>query len=788
MTTFDKTVFNSSGTVEARNGTLKLLLGNGTGSGRFDAAGGILEFADDYVLDASSQVVGTGTVQFSGSGTTTTVSGSYDVGGTTRLYSSGSVQFNVDATTGTVLHESGTLATVPGTGLTVTGGMVWSAGTKTGAGTIVIDSNASLTLQSGSGKYLNGGTIENYGTASWTAGYIYGNYGATFANQTGATFSIDHSSNIGFKYQGYGSPSVFTNTGLLIKQGGTGVTTFNNTAFANIGTIRVSSGRTLALYGGSFANFASGTMTGGTYDIAGTFKFPNASITSNEAAIILDGAGSQIVNQSNADGLTNFTANGTNGSFAIQNGRNFTTSGPFSNAGSMAVNSGSLFSASGNYTQSGGSTTLSSGTLAANATVDIQGGTLGGSGTIDADLVNAGQVGPGVSPGGLAVTGDYTQAAAGQLAIEMGGLAPVTEHDRLDITGSATLDGTLALSRLNGFLPADDHTFTVMTYGAHSGDFAALTGADLGNDRTFLTNLNANDLILTVGNANQSPVAEDDAYSTAEDEALTITAQGVLNNDAGTSGNPLTAILASDPSSGTLVLNSDGSFTYTPNADFNGTDSFTYQASDGTLQSEAATVTLTVNPVNDAPVATDDAATADEDSPVTIAVLDNDTDVDGDALTVTALTQGTNGSVVLETDHTVTYTPNADFNGTDSFTYQASDGTAQSTAVTVTLTVNPVNDAPVATDDAATTDEDSPVTIAVLDNDTDIDGDALTVTALTQGTNGSVILETDHTVTYTPNADFNGTDTFTYQTSDGTVQSNTVRRRKQIKVSSICDC
>ena len=106
----------------------------------------------------------------------------------------------------------------------------------------------------------------------------------------------------------------------------------------------------------------------------------------------------------------------------------------------------------------------------------------------------------------------------------------------------------------------------------------------------------------------------------------------------------------------------------------------------------------------------------------------------------------------------------------------------------MTITINPVNDAPVATDDAATTDEDSPVTIAVLDNDTDVDGDALTVTALTQGTNGSVVLETDHTVTYTPNADFNGTDTFTYQTSDGTVQSNTVRRRKQIKVSSICDC
>ena len=121
-------------------------------------------------------------------------------------------------------------------------------------------------------------------------------------------------------------------------------------------------------------------------------------------------------------------------------------------------------------------------------------------------------------------------------------------------------------------------------------------------------------MTITVTAVNDAPVAADDAYSTAEDTALTVAAPGVLGNDTDPDGDPLTAVLVSGPSHGTLTLNADGSFTYTPAANFNGTDSFTYRASDGTADSNLATVTITVTAVNDAPAATDDAYSTAEDT------------------------------------------------------------------------------------------------------------------------------------------------------------------------------
>ena len=143
-----------------------------------------------------------------------------------------------------------------------------------------------------------------------------------------------------------------------------------------------------------------------------------------------------------------------------------------------------------------------------------------------------------------------------------------------------------------------------------------------------------------------------------------------------------------------------GSVTYTPNANFNGSDSFTYTVSDGNGGTDTATVNVTVNPVNDAPVANNDSATTDEDTPVTVNVVANDTDVEGDTLTVSAVTQGANGTVTFA-GGCVTYTPNGNFNGSDSFTYTVSDGNGGTDTATVNVTVNPVNDAPVAADDSA---------------------------------------------------------------------------------------
>src|SRR6185436_7700036 len=214
---------------------------------------------------------------------------------------------------------------------------------------------------------------------------------------------------------------------------------------------------------------------------------------------------------------------------------------------------------------------------------------------------------------------------------------------------------------------------------------------------------------ITITAVNDAPVAGNDSATTAEDTAVTI---AVLGNDTDVDNATLTPTLVASAAHGAVVLNANGTFTYTPNANFNGTDQFTYRVSDGALQSNVATVSITITAVNDAPVAVNDNATTAEDTAVTIAVLGNDTDVDNATLTPTLVAGAAHGAVVLNANGTFTYTPNANFNGTDQFTYRVSDGALQSNVATVSITITAVNDAPVAVNDNATTAEDTAVTIA----------------------------------------------------------------------------
>jgi len=229
--------------------------------------------------------------------------------------------------------------------------------------------------------------------------------------------------------------------------------------------------------------------------------------------------------------------------------------------------------------------------------------------------------------------------------------------------------------------------------------------AAVENDRLFLR-MDVADL------ENMAPVAIADAFSVDEDMALNVTAPGVLANDTDAELDPLTAVLASGPASAqSFTLNADGSFDYTPNADFNGSDSFTYFANDGQANSAVATATITVNAVNDAPLANPAAANTDEDNAVTITL--SGSDVENYALTFAIVTAPANGSLgaitpINDTSAEVVFTPNADFNGNDSFTYTSNDGALDSAPALVSVTINAVNDVPEFTSGPdVTVDEDS---------------------------------------------------------------------------------
>ena len=273
------------------------------------------------------------------------------------------------------------------------------------------------------------------------------------------------------------------------------------------------------------------------------------------------------------------------------------------------------------------------------------------------------------------------------------------------------------------------------------------------------------------GDSYEAPVAVDDEYEVPENTVLSSEGSSILDNDL--AATEVTAVLMDDVQHGTLNLSSDGTFTYEPDQDFSGSDFFTYQADDWGVRSNSATVTIEVLETNDAPVAYNDTVETEKDVAVTIDVLANDSDDDGDALTIGGIISGPSyGAALVNLDDTVTYTPNAGFSGSDSFTYTAHDGTVDSNSATVTVLVReegPSNEPPVARDDYILTVRNSTATSNLLANDTDPDSaiDPTTV-VIVSGPNrgGAVMVNGDGTVTYTPLENFLGTETFSYTVAD----------------------
>ncbi|WP_318499258.1 retention module-containing protein [Photobacterium leiognathi] len=291
-------------------------------------------------------------------------------------------------------------------------------------------------------------------------------------------------------------------------------------------------------------------------------------------------------------------------------------------------------------------------------------------------------------------------------------------------------------------------------------------------------------------------VIKGETYTVPEDNKVVL---NLLDNDTSVSGDPLsihsingTPLIGSDQTivieHGHITITADGTITFIPEPNFNGEVNVDYTVTDGTSE-EHGQSTVIVTPVNDAPVANPDSVTTDEDTSITVDLTKNDSDVDGDKLTVkeingTSLTGGEqtivvdNGKIVIAHDGGMTFVPSDNYHGDVTVPYTITDGDKTATS-TVTIHVTPVNDAPVANPDSFTTDEDTSITVDLIKNDSDVDGDKLTIkeingTPVTPGheqtivvDNGKIVIADDSSMTFVPSDNYHGDVTVPYTITDG---------------------
>lgn len=311
----------------------------------------------------------------------------------------------------------------------------------------------------------------------------------------------------------------------------------------------------------------------------------------------------------------------------------------------------------------------------------------------------------------------------------------------VDTPAKGTLSGTpphltyKASANLNG---ADSFTFQVFDGVLHSETVA---------------------VNITITPVNDVPVANGRSVTTKEDTSVSITLSG-----SDPDGDTLSYAIVQGPTRGTLS-GTGTNRTYQPTSNVHGSDSFTFTVSDGRVTSAPATVSITVTPVNDLPVANPQNVSTTEDNPKSITLTASDIDLD--VLTYSIVTAPVNGTISGNPPN-ITYHPKKDFNGSDSFTFRVNDGTANSSPATVNVTVAAVNDEPVATSRSVTTARNTALTIPLTG--TDVDGNSLTFTVVSGPVNGT-LSGTPPVVTYTPNTNYTGSDSIVFRASDGQLTS-----------------
>jgi VCBS repeat-containing protein len=385
--------------------------------------------------------------------------------------------------------------------------------------------------------------------------------------------------------------------------------------------------------------------------------------------------------------------------------------------------------------------------------------------------------------------GDGTFAAKQDFVVDTAGRTPdsvavgdMNGDGKLDlVVGSSSTAG--AVQELFGLGDGTFETHTSNLGGANRSAIIAIS--DLNNDHrpdVVVTGYSIVSGGATSDWLNQLATVQSPTYtidhSTSPDNVAPVAANGSASGDEDT---VITGTLsASDPDSelliysgvtqtahGTVTVNGDGSFSYTPNANYNGPDSFTFKANDGFADSNTATENLTVNAVNDAPVAANGSSSGNENAVITGTLAA--TDIDSASLTFARVAQAAHGTVTVNANGSFSYTPNANYSGPDSFTFKANDGSLDSNTATENLTIK-LNHAPVAANGSAGGNENSAINGTLVA--TDADGNALTFARVAQAGHGSVTVNANGSFSYTPTANYVGPDSFTFKANDGSLDSN----------------
>jgi len=411
-----------------------------------------------------------------------------NTGGTIEAIGTGSV---VQFDNGTTI-TGGTLTTSSGGLLAVLAGAGVFENGVTNAGAFTVQNNGSLYLQS---NLTNNGIISLASAGNLTYLFL-----PTVSASLLGKGKVLMNNNVNSALDGNGG-LVFTNQS-TIQGGGTIGPHFT---FTNMGTLNVPKGDTLFITA-PFTNFNGSTMTGGTYTVSGTLKFTNASIVTNSAKITLTGSTAQIVNQSAVNALANLSGNISTGSFTATGGQQYATtlSGSFSNAGKVMVGKNSGFKVLCNptfacpYTQTAGMTTVD-GTLTALFGVNINGGKLFGTGTVAASVNSKASVTAGdtATKAGTLSVSTYTQQSGGSLNIQLGGTTVGTQYSQLAVANGASLNGTLNVKLINGFVPVIGNVFTILTTSARTGTFSTVNLPTLSGAH-FVINYSATSVTLTV--------------------------------------------------------------------------------------------------------------------------------------------------------------------------------------------------------------------------------------------------------------------------------------------------